>query len=797
MSATYKYHSARARKARLASRLDHKSALVIAKVLVAVLASSGLTALLFKNSLGYALLAVAIIFLVILLWFYGELQTLPGQLSSNGTLALDQALSRDILAKLHQEATTLNIWQAIKGHWQQQFFHVRYGLDDGYFDDQLQQPIAAEAVWQTAQQLVLRHGLHEITAGVLTVALFNNTPGRDQALNFLRLEADDLDHGLDWLKHLEHTFETFKRKESYGGMGRDWAAGYTPLLNQLGHNISAEIQRGGLLVRDTAGHQEVINQMLNVLSTSQSSSVALVGDVGVGKTTAVYMMAKKLLTEKVYPNLRYDQVFTLNAATLIGTVNNQGSIEQLLLRILNEANRANNIILFLDEAQLFLRSDTGSIDLSNVLLPVLQSGRIHLILAMTPQEWQLLSSNNSSLAGLLNFQAINPPDKVSALQIMQDQLLMIEQKHKVVFTYQAIQEAYRLADKYLHDQVFPGRGIKVLEETAVYAQAGLITPEIIGRGLEAKLGVKVVQAAGAERNQLLNLEDELHKRLINQVRAVSVVSNALRRARSGVSNPNRPVGTFLFLGPTGVGKTELSKALADVYFGGREQIIRVNMNEYSRPDDVARLLAPTAENGNAFLSQIRRQPYSVVLLDEIEKAHGDVINVLLQLLDEGKINDSTNHEASFKDAIIIATSNAGADSIRAQIQAGRNLEEFEEELTNQLIDSQQFAPEFLNRFDEIVLFRPLNADELQQVVRLMIEEVNQTLAQQKVRVTLSDAAIAWLVGKGNDPRLGARPMRRQVQRSVENIVAKRILAGSITPGSEITLDVPDLETADQ
>ena len=187
----------------------------------------------------------------------------------------------------------------------------------------------------------------------------------------------------------------------------------------------------------------------------------------------------------------------------------------------------------------------------------------------------------------------------------------------------------------------------------------------------------------------------------------------------------------------------------------------------------------------------------MVLLDEIEKAHGDVINVLLQLLDEGKINDSTNHEASFKDAIIIATSNAGADSIRAQIQAGRNLEDFEEELTNQLIDSQQFAPEFLNRFDEIVLFRPLNADELQQVVRLMIEEVNQTLAQQKVRVTLSDAAIAWLVGKGNDPRLGARPMRRQVQRSVENIVAKRILAGSITPGSEITLDVPDLETADQ
>jgi ATP-dependent Clp protease ATP-binding subunit ClpC len=797
MNITYNRHAIRARKARLARRLDRKPVLLSLKMLIALLAAGGLAVLIVESQSGYLLLAAALIPLLLLLWFYGELKTLPGQLQNGQELALDQVLHRDVLAKLKTEPAAKDIWHAIKGHWQQQFFHARFGLDDGYFDDQLQQPVTVEAVWQTAHELSLKHRLGTITAGALTVALFYHTAGRDQALNILRLEAVDLDQGIGWLQHLENTFEAIRRKESYGGVGRDWAAGYTPLLNQLGHNISGEIQRSGLLVRDTAGHAEVISQMINILSKSQSSSVALVGDDGVGKTTAVYIMAKKLLTDKVYPNLRYDQVFTLNAATLIAAVNNQGSIEQLLLRILNEANRADNIILFLDEAQLFLRGGTGSIDLSNVLLPVLQSGRIHLILAMTPQEWQLLSSNNSSLAGLLNFQAINPPDKTSALQIMQDQLLTIEHKHKVVFTYQAIQEAYRLAEKYVQEQVFPGRGIKVLEETAVFAGSGLITPEVIGRSMEAKLGVKVVQASGAEKQQLLNLEDELHKRMINQVRAVSVVANALRRARSGVSNPNRPVGTFLFLGPTGVGKTELSKALADVYFGGREQIIRINMNEYSRPGDVSRLLAPTAESSSAFLPQIRRQPYSVVLLDEIEKAHPDVINVLLQLLDEGKINDSANKEASFRDAIIIATSNAGADVIRERITAGQNLEDFEEALTNQLIDSQRFTPEFLNRFDEIVLFRPLTPEELKQVVRLMIEEVNQTLATQKVRVTLTDAAVSWLVEKGNDPRLGARPMRRMVQRSVENIIAQKILSGATRPGSEIPLDVPDLETAGQ
>jgi len=797
MKVVYDYNAPRALKARLAKRLDHKPLLIGLEALAIVAATVGATCLLLENRLGYFLLAITAALLTLLLWFYGELNKLPGTITNTGELLIHQALDREVLAKLGKNLNTENLWKAVKGHWQQRFFHIRFGMDDGYLDSQLTQPVAIDLVWETAQTLAQKYNVTELTPGILTVALFLHTSAQKQALNLMRIEAGDLEQGIEWLKQLEQTVAAAQSKQSYGGFGRDWAAGYTPILNQLGHNISAEIQHNGLLLRSNAEHAQVTDQILNVLSNSQSSSVALVGDIGVGKTTAVYTLAKKLLTERVYPNLRYHQVFTLNAATLISSLNKQSSIEQLLLHILGEANRAGNIILFLDEAQLFLHDGTGSINLSNILLPVVQSGRIHLILAMTPKEWQLLGTNNSSLAGLLNFQAINPPDKTSSLQIMQDQLLKIEHQHKVMFTYQAIQEAYRLADKYLHDQVFPGRGIKVLEETAVFAQSGLITPEIIGRGMEAKLGVKVVQAAGAERNQLLSLEDELHKRLINQVRAVSVVSNALRRARSGVSNPNRPVGTFLFLGPTGVGKTELGKALADVYFGGREQIIRVNMNEYSRPGDVARLLAPAAENGNAFLSQIRRQPYSVVLLDEIEKAHGDVINVLLQLLDEGKINDSTNHEASFKDAIIIATSNAGADSIRAQIQAGRNLEDFEEELTNQLIDSQQFAPEFLNRFDEIVLFRPLNADELQQVVRLMIEEVNQTLAQQKVRVTLSDAAIAWLVGKGNDPRLGARPMRRQVQRSVENIVAKRILAGSITPGSEITLDVPDLETADQ
>ena len=799
MTVSFNKSSDRARKARLGRKFT-KPVILLLKVAITALLVVGLGLMLSGVPVGALLLTVAFALLLMLLWYYGELVQLPAVLPIEpvAELRLETALDQELLGHLNTETDPDAIWKAVKGHWQCQFFKVRYGLSDAYFESHTEQPAAGmEAVWADALRLAQHYQLGALTPGAITIALFLNHPDYQTVLSALHLEQSELEDALAWLKHLEDTVAQAAKKEHYGGLGRDWAAGYTPLLNQIGHNISTDIQHGGLWVRETESHNRIIDQMIQVLSNSQSSSVALIGELGVGKTTAVYALAKKLLVGNV-PNLRYHQIFSLDAANLIANAHRFPSLEKLLLGMFGEAASAGNIILFLDEAQLFMRAGTGSVDLTNVLLQVVQSGRVHLICAMTPREWQLLLTNNAPLAGLLNYQVMPPPTPEDTLQIMQDQLVLIEHKHGSVFMYQAVQEAYRLAEKYLPDIAFPGRGIQLLEEAAVSAGKSLITPEMIGKSLEAKLGVKVVQAQGAERQQLLNLEDELHKRLINQTRAVSVVANALRRARSGVNNPNRPVGTFLFLGPTGVGKTELAKALADVYYGGRDHIIRVNLNEFSRAEDVSRLLeAVNLETSNSFLAQIRRQPYSVVLLDEIEKAHPDVLNVLLQLLDEGFIRDVSGREASFRDSILIATSNAGADSIRQQVQAGRNQEEYEEEFTTQLIDANLFKPEFLNRFDEIVLFRPLKPEELAQVVKLMIDEVNGNLARQKVSVVLTDAAIQWLVAKGDDPRLGARPMRRMVQRSVENIIARKILGGEAGPGSQIALDVPDLEAAGQ
>jgi ATP-dependent Clp protease ATP-binding subunit ClpC len=276
--------------------------------------------------------------------------------------------------------------------------------------------------------------------------------------------------------------------------------------------------------------------------------------------------------------------------------------------------------------------------------------------------------------------------------------------------------------------------------------------------------------------------------MINQSRAVAVVSDALRRARAGVRNSQRPIGTFLFLGPTGVGKTELAKSVAAVFFGGEDHIARVDLNEYSGEGDVARLIADAAQDSHSLTAQIARNPFSVVLLDEIEKAHPNVLNTLLQLLDEGILRDVNNREVSFRDAVVIATSNAGADRIRAHIEAGEQLEHFEQQFTDELISANVFRPEFLNRFDEIVLFRPLTPDELMQVIDLILKGVNKNLEAQKVSVVVDEDAKRLLVQSGYDPRLGARPMRRVVQRVVENIVANQMLAQQATPGSQIHID---------
>jgi ATP-dependent Clp protease ATP-binding subunit ClpA len=375
--------------------------------------------------------------------------------------------------------------------------------------------------------------------------------------------------------------------------------------------------------------------------------------------------------------------------------------------------------------------------------------------------------------------------------VLQDKLIMTEHQKKATFTFQSLKEIYRLSARYLKDVAQPGAAVQLM--LSVANGGGIITAETVQKTLESTVGVKAGVASNPdEREKLLNLEDEIHKRMINQSTAVKAVASSLRRARAGVRNENRPIGTFLFLGPTGVGKTELAKSLAAVYFGGEEHLVRIDLNEYVQASDVTKLIADGASNPNSLTAQVLKNPFSVVLLDEIEKAHDSVLTTLLQVLDEGILRDENNREISFQDTIIIATSNAGATRIRELIDQGQAIEQMQETIVNELIDAGEFKPEFLNRFDKIAVFRPLSKDELLQVLDLIIMGVNKSLNLQKVQIQLDEDAKSVLVDAGYDPRLGARPMRRVVQSTVEDIVARKMLAGELAPGSTLNISAEDV-----
>ncbi len=778
--------SERAVKARLGKRISRPLAFSLVGLAI-LLTAGGIACIVIDMSIGWALIGAAAIPYVMYEWWRRELTNVP----IRDGLNIDDILASNILSQLAEQPTPIQIASAVGQVNGGMFFALRFGITPDFLlnisgDDSSQ----TGQLWTHALEVKDATGSDQITGAVLAVAIVRNFANYESLLAHMNLEMNDLYNGVRWYNHLQQLVANSKQPRRTGGVARDFSFGYTPLLKRFGQNLS--LQGAGFHVELDA-HQSALDQLIDTFGSGGRQNAVLVGQAGVGKTTIVHAFAERILDAKakIPESLRFRQVYILDSASLIAAAPGRGELEGLIMQVLGEAYSAKNIIICLDNAQLFFEEGIGSIDLTNVLLPILEAGNLRVILAMDEQRYLQIGQRNPSLINALNRITINPATREETIAVMQDQLIVTEFHRNVSYMYQSLAEAYRLSERYVHDLAMPGRAIKLLESAAGYGSSGIITANSVQAAIEQTMDIKVGVASGEdEREKLLNLEDLIHKRMINQTRAVQVVSDALRRARAGVRNENRPIGTFLFLGPTGVGKTELAKALADVYFGGESRIVRLDLNEYVRPEDVSRLIADGADDPTSLTAQVMKQPFSVVLLDEVEKAHPQVLTTLLQLLDEGILRDIKNREVSFRDAIVIATSNAGADRIREYIDRGYKLQDFEQQFTDELISSNQFRPEFLNRFDEMVIFKPLEKPELMQVIDLMLAGINKQMALQKISVHVSDDAKLFLVDKGYDPRLGARPMRRVVQRAVENLVAKQMLSGMVMPGSviEVTLE---------
>ena len=781
----FDYNDLRAKKSRLMNGL--RGFLFLLKILKIFGILSGFCLILMDSALGWLILAFSSIITTLVHWWNGELH----RLEPTKDLNIEGQLASNILGKLSKNPTSEQIAKVVLESSGGKFIISRFGLGKTTIESLVQIPQnLPENIFQTALQIQQKLKTKTVSGSVLTLAIIRNFPNYETLLAQFYLDFEDLERGVLWHDHIFSLISQSKIPMKTGGIARDWSFGYTPTLNRFGVNITNQVSNNILMSSNLEQHKDLVSKMVEQFSGNGKQNIALIGADGVGKTTVVNSFAAKIAngSEKIPSNLKFRQVVSLDASSLIAAAPGRGEIENLLNYVLNEAYAAKNIIICLDNAQLFFEDGVGSVDVSNLLLPIIQAGVLRLILTLDEQRFLQISAKNPALAQAMNRLHVKPANYDETLAVMQDKLLIFEHQNGVFYQFQALKEAFKLSERYIFDLEMPGRAVRLLEMAAGFADNKIVTASSVEKAIEQTMNVKIATAnVNEEKETLLNLEDLLHARMVGQEKAVSAVANALRRARTGVRNQNRPIGTFLFLGPTGVGKTELSKALSEVYFNGENNIVRLDLNEFVNLDDVSRLIADSARDASSLTAQMMKKPFSVVLLDEIEKAHPNVLTALLQVLDEGILRDEKNREVSFRDAIIIATSNAGSERIQELISRGYDSTSAEEIIVNDLIASREFRPEFLNRFDEIIVFEPLTKENLMQIIDLMIVGVNKTLAGQKITVSVTPEAKILLTNLGYDPKLGARPMRRVIQRVVENTIARKMLSGEAQAGSNIEI----------
>ena len=761
--------------------------LFLLKLLKIIGILSGFSLILIDSSYGWLILSLSVLVAIFIHWWNGELHRLAPGLETT----IEERMASNILGKLSKNPTSEQIAKIVLESSGGKFIVARFGLGKTTIESLAQIPQnSPEQIFQAALQIQQKLETKTVSGSVLALAIICNFPNFENLLAQFYIDFEDLERGVLWHDHIFSLINQSKIPIKTGGIARDWSFGYTPTLNRFGTNITSQVSNNILMSSNLEQHKDLVSKMVEQFSGNGKQNIALIGIDGVGKTTVVNSFAAKIAngSEKIPSNLRYRQVISLDASSLIAAAPGRGEIENLLNYILNEAYAAKNIIICLDNAQLFFEDGVGSVDVSNLLLPIIQAGALRMILTLDEQRFLQISAKNPALAQAMNRLQVKPANYDETLAVMQDKLLVFEHQNGVFYQFQALKEAFRLSERYIFDLEMPGRAVRLLEMSAGFADNKIVTASSVGRAVEQTMNVKVATAdINEEKETLLNLENLLHARMVGQEKAVSAVANALRRARTGVRNQNRPIGTFLFLGPTGVGKTELSKSLSEVYFNGENNIVRLDLNEFVNLEDVSRLIADGARDSSSLTAQMMKKPFSVVLLDEIEKAHPNVLTALLQVLDEGILRDEKNREVSFRDAIIIATSNAGAERIQELISRGYDSSSAEEVIVNDLIASHEFRPEFLNRFDEIVVFEPLTKKNLLQIIDLMVAGVNKTLAGQKITVSVSPEAKLLLAEMGYDPKLGARPMRRVIQRVVENTIARKMLSGEAQAGANIEI----------
>ncbi|GCF07732.1 ATP-dependent Clp protease ATP-binding subunit [Dictyobacter arantiisoli] len=641
----------------------------------------------------------------------------------------------------------------------------------------------------------------------------------------------------------------------------------TPTLDQYGRDLTAEAAEGKL--DPAAGRERELRRVVTILGRRQKNNPVLIGEPGVGKTALVEGLARKIISEDVPATLRGKRIVSLSMGSMIAGASFRGQFEQRIKSILEEVRNAPEIIVFVDELHTVVGAGSaeGSVGAADMIKPALARGELRCIGATTLDEYRKHIEKDAALERRFQPVLVDEPSVEDAIEMLKLLRPNYEAHHGVSITDESIEAAVKLSDRYINDRFLPDKAIDVMDEAGSalmldasekgllnpsalekeltdlqqqkeaaaeaedYEQAAqlrqqellvlaqlerarlenqtvslLVTPEQIAQVVELWTHIPVSQMLESERANLLTLESDLRQRVIGQNEAIAAVARSIRRSRAGLKDPKRPIGSFLFLGPTGVGKTELAKSLSAEMFGGEDHMIRLDMSEYMEPHTVSRLFGSPPgyvghEDGGQLTEQVRRHPYSVILLDEVEKAHPEVFNSLLQIMDDGRLTDGQGRTVDFKNTVVIMTSNAGSADLRRAVNMGfsakkegadEKTEQFEVMRSKAMEGLKRaFRPEFINRIDQIVVFHSLGREELYQIVDLLLEQVRGRLQEQHIGLTVSDEARDFLLEVGFDEEYGARPLRRAIQTHVDDALADAILDGTLSSSQQALLTIED------
>lgn len=581
----------------------------------------------------------------------------------------------------------------------------------------------------------------------------------------------------------------------------------TRVLDQYSRDLTLIAGGGG--TDPVVGREREISRVIQILSRRTKNNPVLVGEPGVGKTAVAEALARRVARGEVPDTLKNRRIVTLDLASMLAGTKYRGDFEDRVKCIIKEVQRAGDVIVFIDELHTIVGAGSaeGAIDAANILKPALGRGEIQVIGATTPEEYRKHIEKDAALER--RFQPVNVPEPDG--ECCERMLLALrgslEAHHGLRITDEAVSTAIRLSTRYICDRYLPDKAIDLLDEAAsrVRVEGSPSRTQVeasdVAEVVSAWTGVPASAITEPESERLLRLEEALHRRVVGQDEAVSAVARAIRRGRVGLADPRRPLGSFLFLGPTGVGKTELCRALAEAVYGDEEALIRLDMSEYMEKHAVSKLIGSPPGyvgygEGGQLTERVRRRPWSVVLFDEIEKAHEDVYNLLLQIMEDGRLTDSEGRRADFRSTIVVMTSNVGAKAITENRPAlgfsgaardgdGAVREAVMAELR------QTFRPEFLNRVDDAIVFRRLTPADVRRIARGLTDAVRERMRALGVQLEVTDAALDLLAERGFDPTYGARPLRRCICTQLEDPAAEALLSGRTGPGDRLIADAKD------